>query len=48
MEEIYQKLLEELKEQKNFSDKTFGAGDAGELPGGDGALVDEDGVIIDD
>lgn len=47
MEEIYQKLLEELKEQKNFSDKTFGAGDAGELPGGDGALVDEDGVIID-
>ncbi|MBO4235754.1 MAG: recombinase RecA [Firmicutes bacterium] len=47
MEEIYQKLLEELKEQKKFSDKTFGAEEAGELPEGD-ALVDEDGVIIDD
>ena len=47
MEEIYQKLLDKLKEQKNFSDKAFGA-DAGDFPEGDDMLVDEDGVIIDD
>ena len=48
MEEIYAKLLEKLKEQKNFSDKAFGAGEAGDLPEVEGAFVDEDGVIIDD
>jgi len=48
MEEIYQKLLEKLKEQNNFSDKAFGAGDVGELPEGEGTFVDEDGVIIED
>ena len=47
MEEIYNKLLEELKAQKAFSDKAINEKEIGDVPS-DSILVDEDGVIIDD
>lgn len=47
MEEIYDKLLEELKAQKAFSDKAINEKEMGDVPS-DSILVDEDGVIIDD
>ena len=45
MEEIYNKLLEELKEQKSFADKSVNAASDDEETS---VLIDEDGVIIDD
>lgn len=47
MEEIYNKLLEELKAQKTFSDKAINEKEQGDVPA-DSILIDEDGVIIDD
>lgn len=48
MEEIYNKLLDKLKEDNAFSDKAISGKDEGELPESDSMLVDEDGVIIDE
>ena len=49
MDEIQEKLMEKLKEDKSFSDKAISGTDTGDMPEEESSIkIDEDGVIIDD
>ena len=49
MDEIQEKLMEKLKEEKSCSDKAISGTDTGDMPEEESSIkIDEDGVIIDD